>query len=222
MNFHAVTQGIELARRYLRPMLQVDLSLAMPSTRTVGWRNRVAGINRDVYYPLEYQYLLDRSQYSFLLSDSSFLQMFYRFDDAGLVAARLAYYPAPLRLSVRGDDFLSAAEAMGAAEDSAMFDHLLNWYEAIDERRDLPLNSSHFRFDFDRGAASHPPSHMQFGAIQELRISADHFPLPLAFVELIRPCISDMGPIAASDLQHARNHRWVVESPTQCICVRGV
>jgi len=221
MNYASVQQGLEWVRSYLRPYLQVDLSYTTSQEQVVGWRGYVGGVDRNVYYPLEYQYLLDHGQYSFLLSDASFLQMYYRFGEDGLEMARLAYYPAPIRLKATSGDFLDAAERSLERGDDQMFDHLYNWYETIDERRDMPLNVSHLRFDFDKRAQGHAPSHLQFGAIQELRISAEFFPQPIAFVELIRPCLElDAQPIGMDALRHAANNQCQLVERPDSICLR--
>lgn len=218
-SFASVQQGLEYARSILLPVLQVDRTQVDVNSQTITWHNRVKGINRDAYYPLEYQYLLDKGQYSFLLSDASFLQMYYSFRDNALQSARLAYYPAPLRLRARSEDFLDAAESFSEL-DETMFDHLYNWYEAIEERRDLPLNTSHLRFDFDARAISHAKSHIQFGAIQDVRLSADHYPMPVSFLQAVADCISVTIAGESAEVGHARNNIFPLPDDYPLLCLR--
>jgi len=215
----AVRQGLEYAKNVLRPVLQVDRSLVDVGAQVVTWPNRVRGINRDAYYPLEYQFLLDRAQYSFLLTDSSFLQVYYQFEGAVLRAARLAYYPRPMRLNARAEDFLAGAESFWDV-DEVMGDHLYNWYEAIEERRDLPLNTSHLRFDYDADVISHSKSHLQYGAIQDIRVSADHFPMPVSFIEAVADCLALSLDGVSVEVGHARNNSFPVKGTYPLVCLR--
>lgn len=211
--------GLEIARSFLRPVIQVDRTLVLAEERCITWTGRVPGVVRDVYYPLEYQYLIDRGQYSFLLTDGSFLQVFYRFNDEDVLqAARLAYFPTPLRLSHRAEDLLDAAENVMDSNDP-IFDHLYNWYEAIDERRDLPLNTSHFRFDYDVRATTHAPAHLQFGAMQEVRIPASNVPLPIAYLEVLISCLGCGADMDPRSLAHARNNCLQLARPSALLSV---
>lgn len=99
MNFHLVSQGLKNAEKYLQKITQINNSVIFAADRTVGWGNRKKGIFKGVYYPLEYQALIDSQQYSFLLSDGSFFQFYYEFSldkEEELKMARLAFYPKPI------------------------------------------------------------------------------------------------------------------------------
>ena len=60
-------QGLNNAVAYLRNEIQVKNVIASETDRTISWVGRTTGILKGVYYPLEYQFLLDRQQYSVLL-----------------------------------------------------------------------------------------------------------------------------------------------------------
>ncbi|ATS37578.1 MULTISPECIES: DUF2290 domain-containing protein [Xanthomonas] len=217
----AVQQGMQHVRSVLRPILQVDRAI-VGSSGVITWANRQRGIDRDIYYALEYQYLIDNAQYSFLLQDGSFVQMYYEFSALGLLKARLAYYPPPLRVNARAVDFLSAAESFYETQDGEKIgDHLFNWYEAIEENRDLPLNTSHLRFDFDRGVTSHAPSHIQYGALQDLRLAADCFPMPASFIEILSPMLGLDLDVSSVEVNHARNNIFRFDGGLPLISIRA-
>jgi hypothetical protein len=46
---------------------------------SVTWNDYQTGIIKNTYYPIEYQSIIDRKQYSLLLSDLSALQFYYNF-----------------------------------------------------------------------------------------------------------------------------------------------
>ncbi len=62
----------------------------------ISWNNYQSGIIKKIYYPFEYQKIIDEKQYSLLLDDLSAIQFFYDFNnEAKLISARLAIYPNP-------------------------------------------------------------------------------------------------------------------------------
>lgn len=209
MNFAIASQGLNQVATTLFSLTQVNNIAIDRTAKNIGWYGRKPGIQKNVYYPIEYQYLLDTQQYSLLMTDSSFFQFFFDFNDADeLVSARLAYYPCPVKTSHDADTLLDAAEAALDREDNDLYDHLFNWVELLETDIGKPANTSHFRFDFDSKVTAHSKSHLQFGAIQEFRIPANSFPLPAAFIQLCSPLFSNFPTIPAEHLVFARDRKF--------------
>lgn len=199
-----IMQSIEYVRSALKEWIQADLVFA--TQNEVSWFNYKPGIFRDVYYPLEYQWLLDNRQYSFLLCDGSFLQFYYAFDKEGLYSARAALYPKPLSIKVSDDELLNAAESAQEMEEQELSDYLLNLVEEMEKKSLYPSNTSHVRFDFDRKVQSHSKSHIQFGGLNELRVEADFVPQPYAFIEVIGSAFQGIDfPHDAAAQAHSKN-----------------
>ena len=211
-------QGLNNAVAYLGSTIQVQNTIVSENDRTISWRGRTTGILKGVYYPLEYQFLLDRQQYSVLLSDGSFFQFYYLFDSEGkLQQARLAFFPPPISTRDSSEDLLHAAEGALDREDEQLYEHLYNWVEWLEIKKQAPSNTSHIRFDFDRNVTSHCQSHIQFSGVQELRVPADFFPQPLAFVQLCETMLTGIGVIEAQQLGFERNNILSLERPSQLI-----
>lgn len=209
MNFALACQGLQHAVSYLNSLTQVDNTTTSSSAKYIGWQGRKTGIQKNVYYPIEYQYLLDTQQYSLLLSDSSFFQFYFQFDSEDcLKSSRLAYYPKPVRTSHEEDDLLSAADGALDRQDEDLYNHLFNWVELLETDIGKPANTSHIRFDYDSNVSVHSKSHLQFGAIQELRIPSNSFPLPIAFVELCLSMTAGASKIPDTHLAFASNHKF--------------
>lgn len=183
-----VAQGVERAKAFLRVITQVDCVSLQRENKAITWNARKPGIFKNVYYPLEYQYLIDDQQYSLLLSDGSFFQFYYEFSKTDvLLKARLAYYPSPMP-TVDSKESISYALDMAAEnDDSKLLEHFYNWVEVMEHKGLSPSNTSHIRFDYDSKVKVHDPAHIQFGGIQEFRVPSEFFPLPLVFVKL---CLS--------------------------------
>ncbi|MDQ5769628.1 DUF2290 domain-containing protein [Thiothrix subterranea] len=184
-----ISQSLEFVKNLLSDCLQSDLVLS--SDRLVSWRGYKCGIFKDQYYPVEYQWLIDHHQYSYLLRDGSFFQFYYEFGRDGLNKARAAFYPRPISSNCKKEDIYGVAEACLDANDESLSEYLLNIVEEIERTGIVPPNTSHVRFDFDKEVTSHEVSHLQFGGIGNLRIPSDFFPTPLAFVEFISDLITD-------------------------------
>lgn len=211
-------QGLNNAIAYLGNAIQVQNTTVSENDRTISWRGRTTGILKGIYYPLEYQFLLDRQQYSALLSDGSFFQFYYLFDPEGkLKQARLAFFPAPISTRDSIEDLLCAAEGALDREDEQLYEHLYNWTEWLEIKQRAPSNTSHIRFDFDRSVTTHCQSHIQFSGVQELRVPADFFPQPLAFVQLCETMLPTIGTINAHQLGFERNNILSLERPNQLI-----
>ncbi|HHW1804888.1 TPA: DUF2290 domain-containing protein [Pseudomonas aeruginosa] len=200
MNFAQACQGIRNALQVLRGVIQVDNVSINEADRCVSWNGRRPGILKGAYYPLEYQSLVDRQDYSVLLSDGSFFQFYYGFDAGGVLQkARLAYYPRPLETMDDIDDLYDAADGALDRDDADLYEYLYNWTEVMEFKGVRPSNTSHIRFDFDRGVTAHCESHIQFSGVNSLRLGADFFPLPMAFVKFCEELIQDGSSIVDLD-----------------------
>lgn len=213
MRFALACQGVTKAVDHLLAITQTNNVRVINDARIITWLDRQTGIQKGVYYPLEYQFLVDRQQYSLLLADGSFFQFFYRFDANDLLQeARLAFYPRPISTAEEAQELMGAAEAALDRDDEMLYEHLYNWTELMEQSR-APSNTSHLRFDFDRGATAHSQSHLQFGGVQELRVAADFYPQPLAFVQLCEGLLKGVDPLNPAGLGFERNNclrlaRW--------------
>lgn len=213
-------QGLNNAVTYLSKAIQVQNTMVSEIDRTISWGGRTPGILKGIFYPLEYQFLLDRQQYSVLLSDGSFFQFYYLFDTEGeLRQARLAFFPPPVSTRDSIEDLWDAAEGALDRDDQQLYDHLYNWTEWLEIKQRAPSNTSHIRFDFDRDVTSHCQAHIQFSGVQELRVPADFVPQPLAFVQLCETMLSGIGTIDDVQLGFERNNILSLARPNQLIAL---
>jgi hypothetical protein len=220
MRLSLACQGLNNTQAHLAPIIQVNNIQINQGERIISWKGSTPGIIKGVYYPLEYQFLLDRHQYSLLLSDGSFFQFFYQFDNNDdLVRAKLAFYPAPVPTRDSNDEISEAAEQALDRGEEALYEHLYNWTELMEIRGKLPSNTSHVRFDFDRDVTTHSKSHLQFGGVQEFRVAASFFPQSLAFVQLCESLLAGVGPLAAAQMGFERNHPLSLVRPSSLICL---
>lgn len=218
MRFAKACQGLENAISHLTGVVQINNTLVLNSDRTISWVGRTPGIIKGVYYPLEYQFLLDRQQYSLLLSDGSFFQFYYSFNASKeLEKACLTYYPRPMSTRDTVDELLEAAEEAFERDDEQLYEHLYNWTELLEIKQKAPSNTSHVRFDFDRNVTSHCQSHIQFSGIQELRLPADFFPQPLAFVQLCEAMLPDVDALDEKKLSFEKGNSLVLQRPSTLI-----
>lgn len=218
MKYAMAAQGIQNVKEFLRPATQVDCISLQQTNRTITWNARKPGIHKNVYYPLEYQYLIDHHQYSLLLADGSFFQFYYEFtEDDCLAKARLAYYPKPISTSDSLDSLIEAADDALEREDEALYDHIFNWVELLEVKKQSPSNTSHIRFDYDNEVTAHSQSHIQFSGVQEFRVSAEFYPLPLIFVELCLPMLPIEHGIDTGALNYANRNKHATDRPTTCI-----
>jgi hypothetical protein len=221
MNFAMASQGLNHAISHLAGVTQVKNIEISSGNKHISWQGRKSGIQKNVYYPLEYQYLLDNQQYSLLLSDGSFFQFFFQFSQSDkLKSARLAYYPRPVKTIDLSEDLLAAAESALERNDDEFYEHLYNWVELLETDIGNPANTSHLRFDFDEAVNTHCKSHIQFGAVQELRIPSDFYPQPIAFIQLCGSMISGFNQISNAHLVFAKNHGLKVTQGEDLISLR--
>lgn len=158
---------------------------------TITWNDYQTGIIKNTYYPIEYQSIIDRKQYSLLFSDLSAIQFYYDFDRAGkLISARLALYPNPdLTLPVENFNDLQDLHYR-----DVMYDHMFSIMDIMSDldSRDclFPSNTSHIRFDYDSSAKSHSASHFQISGINDFRIDTNFVLLPKTFLLLCENLIN--------------------------------
>jgi hypothetical protein len=110
-------------------------------------------------------------QYSFLLSDSSALQLQYRFANNGenLLGARLAFYKQPVGFAEESEGPSPAKEQIVPLEE---YSRPVEW----------------IRLDFDPMAARpviHPAAHFHVGGLTDARIAVCGVPTPRQFIEFI-------------------------------------
>jgi hypothetical protein len=151
----------------------------------LSWNNYVPGILNGLAYAAEYQKLIDRRQYSFLLVDKSFFQFYFRFDQGELKSARLAYYPPPLKITGAMQDLIDVAEMSGLD----LLEELYYGAESWLERGIDVVNTSHMRLDYDSKTDAHAQSHFQFGGLNSLRVPCQGIVSPFTFFEWI--CINN-------------------------------
>lgn len=69
----------------------------------ISWPNYRKGLNKS-FYVRQYQELLSQRQYSFLLIDKSFIQIYFEFDVASNIKTiKYSYYPYPIILNEKVD-----------------------------------------------------------------------------------------------------------------------
>ncbi len=144
MGFALASQGIERVRQHLLPVTQVSNFVLRSEAREISWGGRASGVAKGVYYPIEYQHLLDRQQYSVLLGNGSFFQFFYCFNNQDqLHKAKLAYYPRPIPTGDGPQELLGAADQAFERLDEDLHDHLYSLSELLLDSRVHPVNTTH-------------------------------------------------------------------------------
>ena len=132
-------------------------------------------------YARTYERLLNESQYTFLLIDNSFIQLYFFWDKAGLKNARLAYYPVPVRITEDQQDLEEYIAETGIDILEEFYLGLSSWMElGIDV-----VNTSELRVDYDRDVESHAPCHLQLSSLNNIRIDFDRLINPLIFWDWI-------------------------------------
>lgn len=217
MNFARLLQGVNNVTTFLNQMglIQINNIVIDRNRKLVSWSNYQPGVMRNSGYPLEYQFLIDNQQYSYLLRDGSFIQLYFEFDDKDcLILGKQAFYPRPIPIRDQEDILWQAADEAADRGDDDVSKYLLNWLEMMELQPSFfPANTSHLRFDYDSKVTVHCKSHLQLGAIQEFRLPADFFPQPMAFIQLCQCMIPDIEEIDSALLGFERNHRLILERP---------
>lgn len=147
------------------------------SNHKVSWENYHPGIHKGFAYAAVYQKLIDQRQYSFLLSDNSFFQVFFEWDNDKLLKAKLAYYPTPVKITGALDSLLESAEFSGVD----LLEELYFGAEAWVTRGIDIVNTSYLRLDYDSGVETHSKCHVQIASLNELRITSKYLLNPFNF-----------------------------------------
>lgn len=148
----------------------------------ISWNNYKSGILKNLSYPREFQILLDHSQYSFLLKDNSFIQFYYEFNtDNKLKSCRLAYYPTPKFSDENLQDFETYSETCNEWLSEFYYDVMM---DMMQNDRSI-FNNSHLRFDYDSVVSSHSKCHLQFGGINDFRLTSKYIVSPFCFFHKI-------------------------------------
>lgn len=151
------------------------------SDEEISWFGYKSGVIKGVSYPREYQLLLDNGQYCFLLEDNSFFQFYFKFGKEKLISCRMAYYPTPKIISESIDDLYDFE--VGA--NPWLRDVYSEMALEMEYNSGVLSSNSHIRFDYDSNVKSHAKSHLQFGGINDFRITSKSLVLPFAFFEKI-------------------------------------
>jgi len=220
MNNYDVIQSLNYVVTLLAPITQLNL-IEYNEKESTSWRNRQPGIYNNIYYPLEYQKLVDNHQYSIILKDGSFFQFYYFFNKKELISAKLAFYPVPIGCESNIEELLNVADTALEREDDSLFQHLYNWNDLLTVSGHYPINTSHIRFDYDPRATTHEPSHLQFGGVNNLRLAADFFPLPYAFVQLVSDLLDGCEQSVVQHLNHAKNKKLPLNATEKIISIRS-
>lgn len=145
----------------------------------------------NLYYAREYEYLIEKQQYSFLLQDGSVIQIYYKFEEATepgkkktkkkteLTEYRLALCPYPL-ITLEDN---SQLEGYGC---ESYDETLCDLYQELLKEKAMRLkltNTSHIRFDYDSRVESHDKSELQIGAIKNFRLPFSNIIYPFVFVD---------------------------------------
>lgn len=179
MDFQYIERALkDISAHYSSLLLETNHYI---DDKSISWPNYKAGIYGNTIYGSEYQKLIDKRQYSFLLFDKSFIQMFYEKKDNTIIKAKLAYYPVPLKISNAYDDILESAEESGLDILEDLFFGVESW---LDKGIDI-VNTSHIRLDYDAKVESHSKCHLQVGAINDIRIDSQKLLNPFIFFDWI-------------------------------------
>lgn len=182
MDFKSVSLALENIKKIYRGHLLTTNFCS--DDKLVSWNNYVPLVNKRYSYLWEYQYLLNCRQYSFLFSDNSFFQFFFKFDSEGVLKkAKLAYYPYPITASSveKIEELFEAYEQLGLDISDE------SWIELLRETdSDVRIGkTSHFRLDYDDSVGSHDKAHFQYSALNEMRISSSVLLNPFLFMHFV-------------------------------------
>ncbi|MBB1334915.1 MULTISPECIES: DUF2290 domain-containing protein [unclassified Pseudoalteromonas] len=179
MDFEYIQRAFRDINTHYSPLLLESNHLI--EDKRISWPSYKAGIYGNTIYGTEYQRLIDTRQYSYLLFDKSFIQMFYEKNNNVITKAKLAYYPVPLKITNAYDDILQSAEESGLDILEDLFFGVESW---LDKGIDV-VNTSHIRLDYDSKVTSHSKCHLQVGAINDIRIDSQKLLNPFVFFDWI-------------------------------------
>lgn len=171
---------VDISNIFSNIILNTNYSVKKDQNK-ISWKNYHPGFKKNEVYALEYQNLIDKKQYSFLLYDNSFIQFFYEWKKDNILKARLAYYPVPLKIGNALEDLRISAEESGID----LLDDLYFGFEYWQEKGIDIVNTSHLRIDYDPIVKSHSKCHLQVGALNEIRIDSENLTNPFSFFDWI-------------------------------------
>lgn len=104
MTIEIIISELDKIKRVFREVILTS-NFLKNDNQTITWPNYIPGIHRGLYAK-EYETLVSRRQYSFLLSEKKgFIQFYYYFDeDKKLHISRMGYYPSPIMLENQEQD----------------------------------------------------------------------------------------------------------------------
>lgn len=185
------------------------------SSSEVSWSNYLMGIEKS-HYVFDYCKAVNNQQYSFLLTDGSFFQFYYRFgSDLQIEKARLAYYPKPsfLRLDSTGVENI-------IEQNDNILDGVDELYDFLDGGLSLDTNT-HVRFDYDKSCKSHEPNHIQFSAFHNFRIPSQVLLNPFIFIDFIIGNLSDSDLVVESNSNY-KNKKDFYSSASSIISIKNI
>lgn len=183
MKIDLVSSSIRACASSYRPHILTTNFSIQPGK--ISWNGYNPGIEKGSY-AADYARAINERQYSFLLTDNSFFQFYYQFDNEGeLDSAKLAFYPNPSILKTSQLDLERLIEHLDGKVSGVdlLFDFLEDGVHFE--------NSTHLRLDFDRRAVSHCKNHLQLSALNEFRLPVQQILNPFIFFDLIMGCISE-------------------------------
>lgn len=179
MNLNDIEHNIKLCHSVFKSLI-IDNNSKRTSEHVISWDNYISGINSDLYVK-DFENMVDNRQFSFLLKDSSIVQIYYQTDDEKFIKYKLAYYPTPVVKKLTSDEIEDYF-------DEATNDLYLSYYSQLIDtfgEEIVYTNSNHVRFDYDSKVESHFKNHIQFGGINDLRIPVKFFIVPFCFIDFI-------------------------------------
>lgn len=180
MKIGSVLENLHLTRSLFKGIIQ-DKNYEQITDVLISWKNYIPGIP-DLIYTREYESLVAKRQFTFLLIDDSIVQAVYKFDKRGEISViRLAYYPRPELKKLR-------LEEVDSYYDDSINDYFKEQYFLMFDiiSSDFKVtNSNHFRIDYNSVHESHCKNHLQFGSINDIRLPVDNLILPFTFIDFI-------------------------------------
>ena len=103
------------------------------------------------------------------------------------------------------DDLNEAAE-FAFDHNEELYNHLDNWIALLEIKNYFPANTSQVRFDYDNTVTTHEKAHLQFSSVNKLRLPADFFPLPYAFVLMVSDLINGCSKVDAKHISFTKRY----------------
>lgn len=108
----------------------------------ISWDNYNAGIFKNIYAK-EYETIIRKRQYSFLLSDSKgFIQFYYNFNGNKIVKVKMAYYPYPVELRESKDD---VENLLYDTDDEILMEYYYDIWNILSQTVELTVNDDELK-----------------------------------------------------------------------------